>query len=299
MPGAAHLDPEADLTGEIGDASRGRHPLPETEPLAEAFGRAGIDADTFVLALDDGSGRAARCWWLLRHLGHDRCGTLDLRSYAGRFERGESPTTARAFVPHVRTDDVIELDLSARAPGDAKPFSLPAHFPPLALTLARGTILFPGSTRLALESGRLSLGPGGEGDALALSSRIELGGPAGSLVADLELAAQRRGELIEIDTLRLGELGSLNGTYVNRQRVVQRLLGDNDEIMLGSRCRIVFRDDTPEMLEKRKRESSLKIEVKKIAADMENMTAQLTMIGTRSSSGGKAPAAAPSRFAGM
>jgi thiosulfate/3-mercaptopyruvate sulfurtransferase len=138
VPGAAHLDPEADLTGEIGDASRGRHPLPETEPLAEAFGRAGIDADTFVLALDDGSGWAARCWWLLRHLGHDRCGTLDLRSYAGRFERGESPTTARAFVPHVRTDDVIELEeiharlgdpslvlLDARAPerwrGDTEP----------------------------------------------------------------------------------------------------------------------------------------------------------------------------------
>ncbi|MDH5334465.1 MAG: rhodanese-like domain-containing protein, partial [Thermoleophilia bacterium] len=69
VPGAAHLDPESDLTGEIGDASRGRHPLPDVDDLARAFIRAGIDGSTFVLALDGGTGWAARCWWLLRHLG--------------------------------------------------------------------------------------------------------------------------------------------------------------------------------------------------------------------------------------
>ena len=112
VPGAAHLDPESDLTGEIGDASRGRHPLPDADDLARAFTRAGIDGSTFVLALDGGTGWAARCWWLLRHLGHDACGTLDLRTYLGplttggsRPERGLSP-----FVPRVRTDDVVEAD---------------------------------------------------------------------------------------------------------------------------------------------------------------------------------------------
>jgi thiosulfate/3-mercaptopyruvate sulfurtransferase len=116
VPGAAHLDPEADLTGEIGDASHGRHPLPEPEPLAAAFGRAGIDGDAFVLALDEGTGWAARCWWLLRHLGHDACGTVDMRAYAGPLDRGPSPTGTVPppgtvpFVARVRTDDVIELD---------------------------------------------------------------------------------------------------------------------------------------------------------------------------------------------
>lgn len=92
------------------------------------------------------------------------------------------------------------------------------------------------------------------------------------------------------DTTLLHDLKSMNGTYVNRQRVVQRLLSDNDEIMLGSRCRMTFREDPPEVLQRRKQESSLKIEVRKIAADMENVTAQLTMIGTRSPSTAKSVA---------
>jgi thiosulfate/3-mercaptopyruvate sulfurtransferase len=138
VPGAGHLDPERDLTGEIGDVSRGRHPLPETDDLALAFGRAGIGADTFVLAYDDGTGWAARCWWLLRHLGHDAAGTFDLRAYLGPLETEPAGAEAASFVPHVRADDVIEAEeilarlddpalvlLDARAPerwrGDTEP----------------------------------------------------------------------------------------------------------------------------------------------------------------------------------
>ena len=111
VPGAVHLDPEGDLTGEIGDSARGRHPLPEPDELAEALGRAGIDAETFVLALDAGTGWAARCWWLLRHLGHDLAGTIDMRAYAGPVVPGPVASTARhRFVPRVRTDDVIDAN---------------------------------------------------------------------------------------------------------------------------------------------------------------------------------------------
>jgi thiosulfate/3-mercaptopyruvate sulfurtransferase len=110
VPGAVHLDPEADLTGEIGDASRGRHPLPEPDALAAAFGRAGIGADTFVLALDDGTGWAARLWWLLRHLGHDAAGTLDVRGYAGPLETARPRVEPARFVARVRRDDVIEAE---------------------------------------------------------------------------------------------------------------------------------------------------------------------------------------------
>jgi thiosulfate/3-mercaptopyruvate sulfurtransferase len=113
VPGAVHLDPERDLTGEIGDAARGRHPLPDPGALADAFGRAGIDADTFVLAYDDGTGWAARCWWLLRHLGHDAAGTFDVRSYRGHLEAGDSARRAQPpthFVARTRTDDTIEAD---------------------------------------------------------------------------------------------------------------------------------------------------------------------------------------------
>jgi thiosulfate/3-mercaptopyruvate sulfurtransferase len=113
VPGAAQLDPDRDLTGEIGDVSRGRHPLPEVNALAAAFGRAGVEDDTFVLAYDDGSGWAARCWWLLRHLGHDAAGTFDLRAYRGPLEKGDSLLEGQSpqhFTARVRTDDVIEAD---------------------------------------------------------------------------------------------------------------------------------------------------------------------------------------------
>jgi thiosulfate/3-mercaptopyruvate sulfurtransferase len=120
LPGASHLDPEADLTGEIGDVSRGRHPLPETDALADAFARAGIEADTFVLACDEGDGWAARCWWLLRHLGHDDAGTLDLRAYAGAIERGAGTSPpARRFTACERTDDVIEAEEILARLGDS------------------------------------------------------------------------------------------------------------------------------------------------------------------------------------
>jgi thiosulfate/3-mercaptopyruvate sulfurtransferase len=111
VPGAVHLDPERELTGEIGDARHGRHPLPEPASLAEVFGGAGIAENVFALAYDGGTGWAARCWWLLRHLGHDAAGTFDLRTYAGPFEVGEgSPPTEASFEARLRTDDTISAE---------------------------------------------------------------------------------------------------------------------------------------------------------------------------------------------
>ncbi len=111
VPGAVHLDPEADLSASGRDAaSGGRHPLPAAAQLADAFRRAGIGDDTFVLAIDDGTGWAARCWWLLRHLGHDAAGTLDLKGYGGPVT-GEAPSlTPGDFTPRERTDDVVAAD---------------------------------------------------------------------------------------------------------------------------------------------------------------------------------------------
>jgi thiosulfate/3-mercaptopyruvate sulfurtransferase len=108
LPGAVHLDPERDLSAPGADpAEGGRHPLPSAERLATVFGRAGIDGDTFVLALDDGTGWAARCWWLLRHAGHDAAGTLDLRGYAGPLAADEPLPAAARFTVRERTGDTI------------------------------------------------------------------------------------------------------------------------------------------------------------------------------------------------
>ena len=110
VPGAVHLDRERDLTGEIDDAGRGRHPLPDPAAFAAAAGRAGVDAETFVLAYDEGDGWAQRCWWLLRHFGHDRAGTFDLRAYEGPLETTDAAVDAAVFEPHERTDDTIGID---------------------------------------------------------------------------------------------------------------------------------------------------------------------------------------------
>jgi thiosulfate/3-mercaptopyruvate sulfurtransferase len=139
VPGAFHLDPETTLSSPTDDPSvGGRHPLPDPHALGAAFAAAGIGRETFVLALDEGTGWAARCWWLLRHLGHDLCGTFDQRTYVGPLTTDEPRVERAAFVPHVRDDDVIEAEeirarlgdpslvlLDARAPerwrGDSEP----------------------------------------------------------------------------------------------------------------------------------------------------------------------------------
>jgi thiosulfate/3-mercaptopyruvate sulfurtransferase len=140
VPGAVHVDPELDLSEPALDpAQGGRHPLPSVERLAEVFGRLGVDEQTFVLAGDDGTGWAARCWWLLRHVGHDAAGTLDLRTYVGPLDEGLSlQGQSLTFTPRPRADDTIEAEeilarlddpglvlLDARAPerwrGDVEP----------------------------------------------------------------------------------------------------------------------------------------------------------------------------------
>ena len=45
------------------------------------------------------------------------------------------------------------------------------------------------------------------------------------------------------DRFVIQDLNSLNGTYVNRQRVVKRLLDHLDEVWLGGKCRVVFRQE--------------------------------------------------------
>ena len=107
IPGAVHLDPESELTGDLGG---GRHPLPRPEAFAAAASRAGIDAETFVLAYDSGDGWAQRLWWLLRHHGHDGCGTLDLAAYAGPLAPGEEAAPPARFEARLREGDTIDAD---------------------------------------------------------------------------------------------------------------------------------------------------------------------------------------------
>lgn len=77
---------------------------------------------------------------------------------------------------------------------------------------------------------------------------------------------------------------SMNGTYVNRQRIVERVLTHLDEVWFGSKCRIVYRDDTMfgQEAPKDEHDSKLLQDVDKIRAEMDRVGASLTMIAKRS-----------------
>lgn len=77
IPGAMHADVETDLSGPVG-AGTGRHPLPSRERLADFFNLLGISNDSRVVVYDDTGGCfAARLWWLLRWMGHEKVALLD------------------------------------------------------------------------------------------------------------------------------------------------------------------------------------------------------------------------------
>jgi thiosulfate/3-mercaptopyruvate sulfurtransferase len=73
IPGAIFLDLDEDLADLEGFGAPGRHPLPTAEAFAARLGAAGIGDDSLVVAYDDAGGWvAARLWWMLDNLGHNR-----------------------------------------------------------------------------------------------------------------------------------------------------------------------------------------------------------------------------------
>ncbi len=77
IPGAFYLHLDRNLSSPITPTS-GRHPLPSVDQLVELFQSHGVSSKTHVVAYDDAAGMfAARCWWLLRWLGHTNVSVLD------------------------------------------------------------------------------------------------------------------------------------------------------------------------------------------------------------------------------
>jgi thiosulfate/3-mercaptopyruvate sulfurtransferase len=107
IPGAAHADPERDLTGDIGG---GRHPLPSAEAFAAWASAAGIGSETRAIAYDEGTGWAARLWWLLRHFGHDDAEAIRLEDWDGELATGDERIESAVFEPRGRTDDTADAE---------------------------------------------------------------------------------------------------------------------------------------------------------------------------------------------
>lgn len=123
IPGAVYLDLERDLSAPLGEHG-GRHPLPRPEELARTLGRAGIGNAARVVAYDDEGGmNAARLWWLLRWLGHDRVAVMDggfAAWTAGGFPVNDARRTvvSASFTPSVRSELLADAGDVRRALGE-------------------------------------------------------------------------------------------------------------------------------------------------------------------------------------
>ena len=78
IPGAYYLHLDEDLSSPIVAGKTGRHPLPDPAKFAQKLASLGLTPERPVVAYDDkGGGIAARAWWLLKSIGHDKVAVLD------------------------------------------------------------------------------------------------------------------------------------------------------------------------------------------------------------------------------
>jgi thiosulfate/3-mercaptopyruvate sulfurtransferase len=116
IPGADYLDLNLDLSSPV-ERHGGRHPLPDLQVFADKLAAIGVNSsETLVVAYDDSRfAFAARLWWLLRYLGHDRVAVLDggwSAWQAGGYSVTDEPPTPKVgkFIPQVRADWVVDID---------------------------------------------------------------------------------------------------------------------------------------------------------------------------------------------
>jgi len=116
IEGAYYLDLNLDLSSPV-QKHGGRHPLPDFEQLATKLSEIGVTSgETMVVAYDDSRfAFAARLWWLLRYMGHDRVAILDggfagwqAQNYA---VNSEIPTAKSGkFTPKLQTGWLVDIE---------------------------------------------------------------------------------------------------------------------------------------------------------------------------------------------
>jgi len=99
LAGAIFADVNEDLAN-IGDfAEGGRHPLPTAEQFSAVLQKLGIAKNTHVIVYDDknGGNAAARLWWMLRAIGHEKVQVID-GGFQGAVKAG-FPVTSKVEIP--------------------------------------------------------------------------------------------------------------------------------------------------------------------------------------------------------
>ena len=161
LEGARFVDVETQLADIKEDVSNGgRHPLPSPEAFGQALGDLGITPESHVVVYDSMSGgnAAARMWWMLRAIGHEKVqvlsGGLSQALEAGYPEAtgpAEPITTAPYptrdwMLPTAEMDEVgkaarsdaqtvIDVRGAARYAGETEPIDLIAGHIPGAINI--------------------------------------------------------------------------------------------------------------------------------------------------------------------
>ena len=123
LPGAHHVDLDAELAGPPGPG--GRHPMPTGHAVQEALRRCGADNASCVVVYDQGpSYAAARAWWVMRHFGAQDVRVLD--GGLAAWQRAGGPVTTEVPEPGAGTFEagldgelsVLDADAAARVARD-------------------------------------------------------------------------------------------------------------------------------------------------------------------------------------
>jgi thiosulfate/3-mercaptopyruvate sulfurtransferase len=189
LPGAVHVDLDADLADPGGYGAPGRHPLPAPAAFAAAMRRIGVRDRDLVVAYDDvGGWVAARLWWMLETLGHEAVVVLDGGIQAWVAAGGNLTTDDPALAPsrpdelHLgdrwtgviareelknRLGDVVLLDARAapRYRGETEPIDpVAGHIPTARNAPVDGNLQEPnGPFRLAADLADRFRGLGADG----------------------------------------------------------------------------------------------------------------------------------------
>lgn len=115
IPNAQFADMDTQLSSAM-TAQSGRHPLPNVNDFIKQLSAWGINENTQVIAYDDISGAfAARMWWMLRWVGHNKVAVLDGGIQKWQAQGGalstETPSFASSnFVADIHMEWLIDID---------------------------------------------------------------------------------------------------------------------------------------------------------------------------------------------
>ncbi|MGN6394787.1 MAG: sulfurtransferase [Mucilaginibacter sp.] len=127
LKNAIYADLDKHLAAKVTDASQGgRHPLPDVSEFSALLGSWGITPQSHVIIYDDKSAAfaAARLWWMLRALGHEKVqvlnGGLQAANRAGITLNTEeyTPVPVKPYHTHGDYAGTVDIDEAGEAAQD-------------------------------------------------------------------------------------------------------------------------------------------------------------------------------------